>query len=510
MSKIVLNDLQNLTNKVTAISTINNNNTLIEEAIEKTLSRDGTGPNEMEASLDMNTFPIYNLPKASADTEPVRKKEFDELEIAGDVTALLEAVSDAQEAAVTAVTAAEEAVEAAASINLPPVVANTMLVANPGGTARENKTFVEVATLLGLTDNSLFYNAVTDGNCDNTGATNTAADIVAAIHAAKAAGKTCYFPDGIYNCGGSTMTLDQNDCKVQCASINTVFRKTVDNLNRMFSITGQRFIWRGGRVTYTPATFTPSTSSAAFLVEGSGHRFYDLQIDGRFYLGHMIYGATDVRVENCRVIGVVNRAYYFSTIVHLGYANIHYLGCDAIGAEIAAPATAYTNYGFNLNGFGMGSAQGIFIDNCTVTYASAHGFGSSERIQNVNITNCNALYCPAGPGFLIQFANGYPNQRVIISNCMAFSCQIGFMANQASYVAITNCISTIATASGFYLLGCTVSNFSNNISENSAQFGFITDAGCANMLLTNNVAAGNTSGNYSISGTPTLDNNISV
>lgn len=70
MAKVILNDLQNLTNKVSAVNTININNSRIEAAMEKTLSRDGTSPNEMEASLDMNSYPIYNLPKATSATEP--------------------------------------------------------------------------------------------------------------------------------------------------------------------------------------------------------------------------------------------------------------------------------------------------------------------------------------------------------------------------------------------------------------------------------------------------------
>ncbi len=49
----------------------NANNTLIEEALENTLSRDGTSPNTMEANLDMNSYRITNLPDASNNQDPI-------------------------------------------------------------------------------------------------------------------------------------------------------------------------------------------------------------------------------------------------------------------------------------------------------------------------------------------------------------------------------------------------------------------------------------------------------
>ena len=61
MPKLTLTDLANLQNETTATSAINANNTAIENAIENTLSRDGTTPNTMEADLDMNNNDINNL-----------------------------------------------------------------------------------------------------------------------------------------------------------------------------------------------------------------------------------------------------------------------------------------------------------------------------------------------------------------------------------------------------------------------------------------------------------------
>lgn len=102
MAKLVTNDLVSLANQTAAIANINANFTATEVAMEKTLSRDGTSPNAMEANLDMNSNRILNLPAASADTEPVRKLEFDELAELGDD---LEAAVDAAEVSATAAAA---------------------------------------------------------------------------------------------------------------------------------------------------------------------------------------------------------------------------------------------------------------------------------------------------------------------------------------------------------------------------------------------------------------------
>lgn len=62
MAKLTLSDVSNVTgNETSFVNTFNANNTLIETALENTLSRDGTSPNPMEADLDMNGNDILNI-----------------------------------------------------------------------------------------------------------------------------------------------------------------------------------------------------------------------------------------------------------------------------------------------------------------------------------------------------------------------------------------------------------------------------------------------------------------
>ena len=68
MAKLTLTDIAS---GYSSVSALDNNFASIEAAIEKTLSRDGTSPNQMEASLDMNSNRILNLPDALNSSEPV-------------------------------------------------------------------------------------------------------------------------------------------------------------------------------------------------------------------------------------------------------------------------------------------------------------------------------------------------------------------------------------------------------------------------------------------------------
>lgn len=72
MSKITLTPLANLQNETTAVNAINANTVAIEAAVDNTLSRDGTAPNAMGANLDMNSYPIVNLPLPTSNYEPLR------------------------------------------------------------------------------------------------------------------------------------------------------------------------------------------------------------------------------------------------------------------------------------------------------------------------------------------------------------------------------------------------------------------------------------------------------
>lgn len=72
MTKVTLDNVGSLIDATTAQTTINDNSAAIVTAVENTLSRDGTSPNQMGAPLDMNSHRVINLPAPLGNTEPVR------------------------------------------------------------------------------------------------------------------------------------------------------------------------------------------------------------------------------------------------------------------------------------------------------------------------------------------------------------------------------------------------------------------------------------------------------
>lgn len=67
MAKLTLNSI---TTQYLAAARLNANSASIVAAIDNTVSRDGTAPNEMMANLDMNSNRVINLPDPASDSEP--------------------------------------------------------------------------------------------------------------------------------------------------------------------------------------------------------------------------------------------------------------------------------------------------------------------------------------------------------------------------------------------------------------------------------------------------------
>jgi hypothetical protein len=114
LAKLVLDDLANLRNETTAIARINNNLQKIEDALENTLSRDGTSPNVMNADLDVNGNFIRNHPEPVNDVDLSTKGYVDgaiaeALSLESSIADTLVDIQTAQTAAEAAQTAAETA-----------------------------------------------------------------------------------------------------------------------------------------------------------------------------------------------------------------------------------------------------------------------------------------------------------------------------------------------------------------------------------------------------------------
>lgn len=120
MTKVDILRLDSVTNNdTTATSTINTNFQAIQDAMENTLSRDGSIPNFMDADLDMNSHRIINAGAPENDYDVITKGWFDEyVQDVSTVTeqalaAAAQAASGAESALISAQTSAESAALAA-------------------------------------------------------------------------------------------------------------------------------------------------------------------------------------------------------------------------------------------------------------------------------------------------------------------------------------------------------------------------------------------------------------
>lgn len=111
MAKLTLADVSNIGgNPNSAANVINNNNGLIEQALENTLSRNGSAPNHMLVDLDMNGSDLINVGNVDADNVTV-----DGVSLTAQIVAAEQAAQDAADSAIEAQGSASAAQSAQAA-----------------------------------------------------------------------------------------------------------------------------------------------------------------------------------------------------------------------------------------------------------------------------------------------------------------------------------------------------------------------------------------------------------
>ena len=116
MTKVDIKRLDSVTsNDTTATALINDNFKALQDAVENTLSRDGSTPNFMDADLDMNSYKIINCGEAVDDNDIVTYKQIKD-SIGGAVQAAQDAASSATAAASSAQSALVSSANAAAAV----------------------------------------------------------------------------------------------------------------------------------------------------------------------------------------------------------------------------------------------------------------------------------------------------------------------------------------------------------------------------------------------------------
>lgn len=111
MAKLTLADVTNIGgNPTSAANVINNNNDLVEQALENTLSRNGSTPNQMLVDLDMNGNDLINVGNVDADDITI-----DGTSLATQVDAAAQSAQDASNSAIAAQGSASDALISASA-----------------------------------------------------------------------------------------------------------------------------------------------------------------------------------------------------------------------------------------------------------------------------------------------------------------------------------------------------------------------------------------------------------
>ena len=132
-----------------SVAQIQDNNSLIEAAIENTISRDGTSPNQMEADLDLNSNKITNLGAPVNNTDAARKQDIDS-GIGADVTTVATNITEIQTVSASIADVTAVAADLAGSDTIGDAAA-LLAVASPGLVAKNTSGTPVARTLTGGT-----------------------------------------------------------------------------------------------------------------------------------------------------------------------------------------------------------------------------------------------------------------------------------------------------------------------------------------------------------------------
>ncbi len=269
MSKIILNDVENFQNESSATATINNNSELIQAAIDNTLSRDGTAPNQMLASLDMNSKRILNLPNPASSTEPLRLQDLVDFTGGGSIATIPDGGTSGQ-------------------------------VLGKLSSTDFDVDWRTVATDAGYI-NVKDYGATGDGSTDDYNA------IINARNAARSFGKSLAFPDGIY-CHSATIEWAYPRFSVIALGAQVSFK---------FTGSGKAHSWDGN--TYNPVGVQQCVFGGPYKIRLNGNP--NGTTTETLFISNCHYGDFNFRARdgiiNVNMSGIVGGKFSFTSSAHM-------------------------------------------------------------------------------------------------------------------------------------------------------------------------------------------------
>ena len=184
--------LATIGSRYASVAALNANFTAIVNAIENTVSRDGTSPNSMSGNLDMNSNRILNVPAPTSDNEPITRAYLETLENNA-YTSAIDAADSAEDAATSATSAASSATSASSSASSASTSASnaSTSASNAATSASAASTSASSASTSASSASSSASSASSSASTASSAATSASAAQVAA-EAARDATLTAY------------------------------------------------------------------------------------------------------------------------------------------------------------------------------------------------------------------------------------------------------------------------------------------------------------------------------
>lgn len=334
------------------------------------------------------------------------------------------------------------------------------LLALPDGATRIGYGSGTVATAL-----EKFLDAVIDYGIDNTGASNVATALQAAINDAATKKRALHIPEGIYLLGGSRIRIPSNSVIYGDGYTRTILRRTVDSAQGTVECYGAHdVVLKDMGIEYTPTTFTMGYSQTGWCARNGSYNinFEGLGVTGKINRQIHVINSYSVRLMRCTAIGGgdagirvccdMNASSYADFTDETSPSPVTYIwldGCYVTGSTGLLNTTrAGTFYGIIVNPEnGVDDrCDDVTISNSVVRYTDAHGISLAGKCRNGRISNCVAAnvgdLVSTGVGFFLQKYSTDVVQRAAFVGCVAISCTNGFYFVDALYSKIVGCSTT--------------------------------------------------------------------
>lgn len=418
MSKLTLS---NLGSGYRSTQLLDSNFDDIEAAFENTLSRDGTGPNQMEAPLDMNSNRITNLSDPVDPTDAASKGYLDDIELAVE-------------------TAAEAAAEAAA-------ITATHLAGATAAALSAASSAAAIDNLVLPYIDPINYGAVGDGTTDDTTA------LIAASVASNTIGKPlCGFGRTYKITAPVAFALKAQDFVIDMSAVTTTAGVT-GYTNRFGLLVTGTDIWAGthptvaltvaairGDQTVTVADSSSFATGDHILLHESA--FWGADAGGAKKSEHLVvksvaagtvtfsnpvegtyttaatlrkYGTEDVDLQNIRVIGSGAGGQHCG----IGIINARHVYIDNVGGDKTEKKGVDVVNCFSLRG---GTVFGLLCNMAGFGYALAIG-GTS----NVNVGRVTGIVCR----HTVTMGSGISGQQ--LSRHLTFGTILGYGLTDAIF-----------------------------------------------------------------------------